>query len=65
MRFALLGSGSQGNGLLVQHGATCLLLDCGFGVNEAVRRLARLGVTTPGTDRHRGDPTNTTITSAA
>jgi len=45
MRFALLGSGSQGNGLLVQHGATRLLLDCGFGLSETVRRLARLGVT--------------------
>jgi len=43
MRFALLGSGSQGNGLLVEHGGTRLLLDCGFGLNETVRRLARLG----------------------
>lgn len=45
MRFALLGSGSQGNGLLVEHASTRLLLDCGFGLNETVRRLARLGVT--------------------
>lgn len=44
MRFALLGSGSQGNGLLVQHATTTLLLDCGFGLNETVRRLQRLGV---------------------
>ena len=44
MRFALLGSGSQGNGLLVEHGTTRLLLDCGFGLNETVRRLARLEV---------------------
>jgi len=44
MRFALLGSGSQGNGLLLQNGSTLVLLDCGFGLNETVRRLARLGV---------------------
>ncbi len=44
MRFALLGSGSQGNGLVVQSGDTRLLLDCGFGLNETMRRLARLGV---------------------
>lgn len=44
MRFALLGSGSEGNGLLVQAGDTCLLMDCGFSVSETVMRLARLGV---------------------
>ena len=44
MRFALLGSGSQGNGLVVQSGDTRLLLDCGFGLNETMRRLARLGI---------------------
>ncbi len=44
MRFSLLGSGSQGNGLLLQHRSTSLLLDCGFGLNETMRRLARLGV---------------------
>lgn len=44
MRFAYLGSGSQGNGLVVQVGATTLLLDCGFPVSETVKRLARLGL---------------------
>lgn len=44
MRFASLGSGSEGNGLLVEAGATRLLIDCGFGVRETVARLARLGV---------------------
>ncbi len=44
MRFAYLGSGSRGNGLVVQVGATTLLLDCGFPVADAVRRLARLGL---------------------
>lgn len=43
LRFAFLGSGSRGNGLLVQAGRTQVLVDCGFSVNEAERRLARLG----------------------
>ena len=41
--FASLGSGSAGNALLVESGATCLMVDCGFGQRETVRRLARLG----------------------
>jgi phosphoribosyl 1,2-cyclic phosphodiesterase len=44
MRFASLGSGSEGNGLIVQAGNTSLLLDCGFGLADAARRLAGLGV---------------------
>ncbi|MGH8713067.1 MAG: MBL fold metallo-hydrolase [Casimicrobiaceae bacterium] len=44
MRFACLGSGSEGNGLLVEVGATRVLIDCGFGIRDAVARLARLGV---------------------
>jgi len=44
LRFASLGSGSSGNALLVQSGATRLLLDCGFGIGETAKRLARLGV---------------------
>ena len=44
MRFACLGSGSAGNGLLVECGGTRLLIDCGFGVRDAGERLARLGV---------------------
>jgi len=42
MRFASLGSGSQGNALLIESGGTRLLLDCGFGPSEIVSRLARL-----------------------
>lgn len=42
MRFAYLGSGSQGNGLVVEAGATRLLLDCGFTLGDTVARLARL-----------------------
>ena len=44
MRFASLGSGSEGNGLLVERGTTRVLIDCGFTVADAQRRLARLGV---------------------
>ncbi|SEI97342.1 MBL fold metallo-hydrolase [Paraburkholderia diazotrophica] len=47
MRFASLGSGSEGNALLVeaQNGATTtrVLLDCGFSAKEIARRLERLG----------------------
>jgi phosphoribosyl 1,2-cyclic phosphodiesterase len=45
VRFALLGSGSQGNALLVEAEDTRLLLDCGFSAGETARRLGRLGVT--------------------
>lgn len=44
MRFASLGSGSKGNGLLVCTGKSLVLLDCGFGLKDSVARLARLGV---------------------
>ena len=44
MRFASLGSGSQGNSLVVEAGGTRVLLDCGFGLAATVARLARLGL---------------------
>ena len=44
MRFACLGSGSEGNGLLVEAGATRVLIDCGFGIRDTVARMARIGV---------------------
>ena len=44
MKFASLGSGSEGNALLVCKKQTCVLLDCGFGLNDSVQRLSRLGV---------------------
>ena len=44
MRFALLGSGSEGNALVVQVGDTRVLMDCGFSLSESVARLARLGL---------------------
>ncbi|TAN83799.1 MAG: MBL fold metallo-hydrolase [Gallionella sp.] len=44
MRFASLGSGSEGNALLVAAGQTQVLMDCGFGLQDTLSRLARLGV---------------------
>ncbi|PCJ46080.1 MAG: MBL fold metallo-hydrolase [Moraxellaceae bacterium] len=39
MRFASIGSGSEGNGTLISCGETLILLDCGFSAKETVRRL--------------------------
>jgi phosphoribosyl 1,2-cyclic phosphodiesterase len=48
VRFASLGSGSEGNALVVEAGSgarpTRLLLDCGFSAKEVERRLARAGL---------------------
>ena len=51
MRFASIGSGSEGNALVVEappseaHSSGCrLLIDCGFGVREAESRLQRFGI---------------------
>jgi phosphoribosyl 1,2-cyclic phosphodiesterase len=44
VRFAVLGSGSRGNGTLVASNDTYVLVDCGFSLRETERRLARLGV---------------------
>src|SRR2546423_11751913 len=44
VRFACLGSGSEGNGLLVEAGTTRVLIDCGFGIRDTVARLAGIGV---------------------
>jgi phosphoribosyl 1,2-cyclic phosphodiesterase len=45
MQFASLGSGSRGNGTLVESGNTLVMLDCGFSCRETERRMARLGRT--------------------
>ena len=42
MQVASLGSGSRGNGTLIEDGDTCLLVDLGFSVRETVHRLERL-----------------------
>lgn len=48
LRFTSLGSGSQGNALIVEVTAgsstTRVMMDCGFGLAEAERRLARSGL---------------------
>lgn len=53
MRFSSLGSGSEGNALLVAVGTqsscpgtrqTQILMDCGFGLKDTLMRLARLDV---------------------
>ena len=44
MRFASLGSGSEGNALIVQVAHTTVMIDCGFGIKETTDRCARLGL---------------------
>jgi len=39
-----LGSGSEGNALLAEVGRTLVLMDCGFGLQDTISRMARLGV---------------------
>ena len=43
LRFASIGSGSQGNATLVEKNNTCLLIDCGFSFTQVQQRLGRLG----------------------
>ena len=44
MRFSSIGSGSEGNGLVVEAGSTRVMIDCGFGVRDTAARLARIGI---------------------
>ena len=44
MRFAYLGSGSRGNAMVVSHGQTHVLLDCGLNAREAGHRMRKLGI---------------------
>jgi len=44
LRFASLASGSSGNCLVAQADLTHVLIDCGLGLRETERRLARLGL---------------------
>ena len=48
MRMASLGSGSEGNALLISAKSgvteTCVMLDCGFALKEAVSRLSRFDI---------------------
>lgn len=45
MRFASIGSGSEGNGTLIQAGGEgAVLVDCGFSAREALSRMATFGL---------------------
>jgi phosphoribosyl 1,2-cyclic phosphodiesterase len=45
MRFCSIGSGSKGNGTLVQYEDTCILIDTGFTLKDVEFRLAQKGLT--------------------
>jgi phosphoribosyl 1,2-cyclic phosphodiesterase len=44
MRLIVLGSGSSGNVLYIESGATSVLVDCGLSGKETARRMADLGL---------------------
>lgn len=44
MRYCSLGSGSKGNATVIEHGATRLLVDCGFSLRSTEQRLAVAGL---------------------
>ena len=44
MRFTSLGSGSSGNGLVVECGTTRVMMDCGFVLADTKERLERAGL---------------------
>lgn len=44
LRFSSLGSGSEGNALIVQVNHSVLMMDCGFGLADTEMRLARAGL---------------------
>ncbi|MEO1573470.1 MAG: MBL fold metallo-hydrolase [Pseudomonadota bacterium] len=44
LRYAYLGSGSRGNSAIITDGDVTVMLDCGFSLKEAERRLERLDI---------------------
>ncbi len=44
MRYCSLGSGSKGNGTLIEQGQTRLLVDCGFSLRSTEQRLRQAGL---------------------
>lgn len=44
MKFCCLGSGSGGNAFVVEHRATTVLADCGFGYHQLKDRLQKSGI---------------------
>ena len=43
MRYCSLGSGSRGNGTLIEQGASRVLVDCGFSLRATEQRLRQAG----------------------
>ena len=50
IRFTSLGSGSEGNALLIEAGSTRLMIDCGLPVRQALARIEARGVDPMGLD---------------
>jgi phosphoribosyl 1,2-cyclic phosphodiesterase len=48
LRFTSLGSGSAGNALVVECGATRVMMDCGFTLADTCMRLERVGLAASG-----------------
>lgn len=44
MRYCSLGSGSRGNGTLIEQGASRVLVDCGFSLRATEQRLRQAGI---------------------
>ena len=44
MKFASLGSGSNGNSTLVKTESTCIMVDCGFSLKKSLNKLNCLGI---------------------
>ncbi|MEP7154935.1 MAG: MBL fold metallo-hydrolase [Betaproteobacteria bacterium] len=44
LQFCSLGSGSEGNALIVRIGGSVVMMDCGFGLAETEMRLGRAGL---------------------
>jgi phosphoribosyl 1,2-cyclic phosphodiesterase len=47
VRVTILGSGSEGNALLLESGATCVLIDAGLSYRKLVQRFASIGRNIP------------------
>lgn len=50
IRFTSLGSGSEGNALLIEAGSTRLMIDCGLPVRQALSRIEARGIDPRGLD---------------
>lgn len=50
IRFTSLGSGSEGNALLIEAGSTRIMIDCGLPVRHAIARIEARGIDPRGLD---------------